>query len=89
MNACPIDSVPPVPVDPMFDDTTNRTTDDTTALTKDNSVNDLSAVLEQLTITTATAIKAHEPKERDQLFRAFVQSLEKHLDENIQHSVSI
>jgi hypothetical protein len=73
----------------MFDDTTSPTIDGTTTLTEDKSANDLSAVLEQLAITTATAIKAHKPKERDQLFRAFVQSLEKHLDENIQHSVSI
>ena len=41
----------------------------------------LSAVLEQLAITTATAIDGYAPGQRRQLYKAFVQSLDEHLGE--------
>ena len=53
--------------------------DDNTTLTEERTDSDLTAVLQQLAITTATAIKTYEPAERDKLFHIFVQSLDQHL----------
>jgi hypothetical protein len=53
--------------------------DDNTTMTEVRSIGDLSAVLEQLAITTATAIKSYGRGERDLLFHAFVTSLDGHL----------
>jgi hypothetical protein len=50
-----------------------------TTTTEVKSIGDLSAVLEQLAITTATAIKSYGRGERDLLFQAFVTSLDGHL----------
>jgi hypothetical protein len=74
----------------IVDDTTSPAIDDTTTLTEDKttSTSDLTAVLEQLAITTATAIRTHEPEHRDKLFRAFIRSLEHHLGDT-RHSVNI
>jgi hypothetical protein len=58
-------------------------------LTEDKSISDLSAVLEQLAITAATAIQTQEPGKRDQLFQAFVQSLDQHLGRTSRHNISI
>jgi hypothetical protein len=53
--------------------------DDNTTLTEERTDSDLTAVLQQLAITTATAIKTYEPAERDKLFHTFVQSLDQYL----------
>jgi hypothetical protein len=63
--------------------------DDTTTLTEDRTDRDLTAVLAQLAITTATAIKTYEPGERDQIFHAFVQSLDQYLGGTPRHSTAI
>jgi hypothetical protein len=58
---------------------TDDTTDDTTTLTEEQTHHDLTSVLEQLAITTATAIKTYEPGERDIILHAFVKSLDQYL----------
>jgi hypothetical protein len=56
-----------------------RLIDNAITVTGDEEVSNLSAVLEQLAITTTTAIKSHEPAKRKQLLRDFIQSLNQHL----------
>ena len=68
--------------------TTSPTIDNTTMLTEDRTDNDLTEVLEQLAITTATAIKTYEPGERDLIFHAFVKSLDQYLGGTPRHSSS-
>jgi hypothetical protein len=65
-NACIIDYTPTIIAN-------------TATVIKDKEINNISAVLEQLTITTATAIKLHQPEEPNQQLHTFTQSLNKHL----------
>jgi hypothetical protein len=64
-----------------IDDNTTMTEgrSNNTTMTEGRSIGELSAVLEQLAVTTATAIKMYGRGERDLLFHAFVRSLDNHL----------
>ena len=77
------------PVTPTIGDTTSPAIDDTTTLTEDHTTNDLTAVLEQLAITTATAIKTYNPDERNLIFNAFVQSLDQYLGGLPRHGTAV
>jgi hypothetical protein len=77
------------PVSPTIGTTTSPAADDDTTLTEDQTTRDLTAVLEQLAITTATAIKTYDPDERSLLFNAFVQSLDQYLGGTPRHNTAI
>jgi hypothetical protein len=77
------------PVSPTIGDTMSPAIDDTTTLTEEQNTNDLTAVLEQLAITTATIIKTYDPKERNLLFHAFIQSLDQYLGGTPRHNTAV
>lgn len=77
------------PVRHTIADPTSPRIDDNTKATEARSVDDLTGVLEQLAITTATAIYLAAPGERDALFHAFVHSLDQNLGGAPRHSTAV
>jgi hypothetical protein len=77
------------PVRHTIVDVRNPSVDDNTTMTEPRSIGELTTLLEQLAITTATAIQEYDARERDLLFHAFVQSLDTHLGGEPRHNTAV
>jgi hypothetical protein len=77
------------PVRHTIVDVMNPPLDDNTTMTEVRSIGELTTLLDQLAITSATAIKEYGTGERDLLFHAFVQSLDTHLGGEPRHNTAV